>query len=436
MKKYLLMATLFLLPWQTHLLLFPGTNLGGVDASPFTSIKLYAVELLVLLTVAVTVVVKKERSIMVRTYRLPLMLALAVSVVAAASVLWSVSYPLSLGMLLHVLCAMFLFALLLDHNLPLRPLLYAFGLGLVVPSLLGLWQVWADASPASTLLGLAERNAQTLGDAVTVQGGVRQLRAYGSFSHPNVFAGYLAVGAIALQSLTRHASSSLRRVGGLFTGAPRHMGMVAAVMLLTLTLVLTGSRSAFLGLLLGTVLAGLVAAMKNTARARMLVIPIAIGVIAGAWAITIAEPQIVAGIRGGGVTEDASVTERIAQYATYPQVVQGAWVMGTGLGTYAIAAYVHGTCADWSCQPVHNIPLLIVGELGIVGLAVVLAWSSSIDRINFARFPNRDALVAFAMGNVVLVVLFFDHYIWSSWSGLALIAFVMALTVRMGEQRE
>ena len=209
------------------------------------------------------------------------------------------------------------------------------------------------------------------------------------------------------------------------------LGMTTVILLITL--IFTASRSAMLGLLLGVGLAMLVAKMKSTAMARTVVIPIAAAAIGCTLLAVLFVPNIIASLRGGGVTEYRSLIERIAQYDSYPLVVDSPWLHGHGVGAYTIAEYEAHTCTGWDCHPIHNVPMLIIGELGVVGLIVVLAWSTSIDRINFARFPNRDALVAFAMGNVVLVVLFFDHYLWSSWSGLALIAFVMALTVRMGE---
>ncbi len=443
-KIALLSVALFLLPWQTHLLLFDGTILGGNVTSPFTSIKIYAVEVLVVLAGIIALAIKKERPTIDATYRTPIALACCVFAVAALSVIWSVSYPVSLGALLHIGVAMLFFVLMLDKKLALRPLLFAFGAGLVIPSLLGIWQVLADASPASTLLGLAERSAATLGDAVTIaDDGTRQLRAYGSFSHSNVFGGYLAVGVLAMLAFVRRDKNSiviptLPNVRAGFGGTPSMrslgvglLGMTTVILLITL--IFTASRSAMLGLLLGVGLAMLVAKMKSTAMARTVVIPIAAAVIGCTLLAVLFVPNIIASLRGGGVTEDRSLIERIAQYDSYPLVVDSPWLHGHGVGAYTIAAYEAHTCTGWDCQPIHNVPMLIIGELGVVGLIVVLAWSTSIDRINFARFPNRDALVAFAMGNVVLVVLFFDHYLWSSWSGLALIAFVMALTVRMGE---
>ena len=167
-------------------------------------------------------------------------------------------------------------------------------------------------------------------------------------------------------------------------------------------------------------------------------VPIALVVIGGALLGTFFAPNIAASIRGGGVFEDQSLTDRVAQYTAYPTIMTrgvGEWLVGTGLGTYtANWESVQPGLPAWSYEPIHSIPLLILSEIGLLGLLAVLLWASSIDNINFARFPNHDALMAFAMGNVVLVILFFDHYIWSSYSGLVLIAFVMALTVRMGEK--
>lgn len=421
-KTFFLCLFVFLLPWQTHLLLFGGTILGGDAVSPFTLIKLYATELLVVAAGIAALVVKKDRPVIDASYRVPIALACVVFVFATLSALWSVSPVLSYGMLLHLFCALLFFVLLLDKHLNLKPILLAFGVGLLAPALLGIWQYAVDTSPASTVFGLAARDASALGDAVTVASdGARQLRAYGSFSHPNVFGGYLAVGMLALVGAVTNAHEKEKRL------------LLGVALLLTVALVFTGSRSAILGLFLGMGLAGLVRRMRSTRHARIVVIPIAIVVIAGALLGSFFAPNLAASIRGGGATEDRAIAQRVAQYHDYFRTLDGNIFLGNGLGTYVVKAYNEHACTGWDCQPVHNVPLLIIGELGIVGALIVVSWSSSIDRINFARFPRRDATIAFAMGNVVLVILFFDHYIWSSWSGLALIAFVMALTVRMGE---
>lgn len=423
LKTILLSAIFFLLPWQTRWI-FGQTLIDGA-ASPFGALSVYAVEILVLVTALVTVAVKSQRPTIDKSYRAPIALAIGVLVVSALSLLWSDFPQLSLNQLFHVGCAMVLFTLVLDRKVEIKPILLSFGAGLLVPFGLGVWQVLFDSSPASTIFGLALRDAQALGDVVTVaEDGTRQLRAYGSFPHPNIFGGFLAVGVLALRAVwDRGMKSALR------------WALPIAMLVLLIGLWLTASRAAVLGLVLGIFLAGLVGRMKNMNMARIVVIPIAFVVIGGAFLATLWAPGVIASLRGGGATEERSITERMVQFKEYPDVVDGNWLLGHGLGTYVFeVAETKPSLEVWEYQPVHNVPLLIVGELGLLGALIVFAWSSTIDKMNFARFPNRDALMAFAMGNVVLVILFFDHWIWSQWGGLALIALVMALTVRMGEK--
>lgn len=419
LKTWLLMLVFVLLPWQTRWIFGQATILG--EATPFGVLSVHAVEVLVLVTALVTLLRKQDRPEIPRAYRLPIGLTFGIFAMSALTLTWTEHIDVSLNQLFHVGSAMVLFLLMIDRNVPVRPLLASFALGLVAPLWLGIAQVVFDASPAFTLFGLAERNVEHLGDAVTIaQDGSRQLRAYGSFPHPNIFGGYIAVGLLAVIAvLWDRAKKDLFLAVGLFAAG----------------LALTASRSAALGLMLGMFLSGLVLRMKDTAKARIAVIPIAIFVIAGALFGTFAVPDLAASLRGGGATEERSIDERAVQYAAFPTVIGGGYLLsGHGLGTYPfVMADILPTSEVWDYQPIHNVPLLIIGEIGLLGALVVIAWSSSIDRINFARFPQRDAVMAFAMGNVVLVILFFDHYLWSQWSGLALLAFVMAMTVRMGE---
>ncbi len=424
-KTWWLMVFFFFVPWQTHYL-FGQTLIGGL-VSPFGDISLYVTEVWLWLGLVLSLLRKEDRPKFAPEAKKPLCFALLVLVTATLSLTMSVNTNLSLIMLLHLASALVLFVLLLDKKIDWRPLLAAFGLGLVLPAILGVWQVLFDSSPASTILGLAARDANNLGDAITVRGGVRELRAYGSFPHPNIFAGYLAVGVLCLRTLLIRAKA----------GAYRKL-LLASMLLLTILLVYTGSRSAMLGLLLGIGLAAFVTYYKNTAKARILVVPLALLVIGLGIAGTFLTPNILSSIRGGGMFEDQSLTDRVAQYEAYPSIMSrgvGEWLVGSGLGTYTTnwSTVAPGGTA-WDYEPIHNIPLLVLSEIGLLGLIAVLLWASSIDSVNFARFPNHDALMAFAMGNVVLVILFFDHYIWSSYAGLVLIAFVMALTVRMGEK--
>jgi len=416
-----------LLPWQSRYI-FAMLPIGNA-VSEYGVMSVYATELLLVIGLVIGYAwlglpkLRKEN-------RSPAILAIITILATAIGVVFSTTGELSLAQLTHVLCALLFFLALLDPRVELKKVLLGFSLGLVPPLMLGAFQVLTGYSAASTYLGLAARNAERLGDSViTLGGGVRMLRAYGSFSHPNIFGGYLAVGTVAAGTLWYNARSPKYRTAYLALGVALLVGLF-----------LTASRSAALGLALGTGLLLLVVRAKNIRAARVTVIPIALAVIGGAIAITLLAPGVAADTRGGGVNELRSIEERTAQYIEYSAVEQTASplqvLVGHGVGSYVFElAKTFPDRQVFDYQPIHSLPFLVFFEIGILGSLLIIFWQATVDMINFARFPNRNAVAAFAMGNVVLVIIFFDHYIWSSWSGLALIAFVMALTVRMGEEK-
>ena len=247
-----LTAFFFLVPWQTHYL-FATTLIGGIS-SPFGDVSLYATEVFLWVGVLASYVRKQDRPEFDSSSKKPLLFAALVFVVATLSVMGSAHESISFAVLMHLASALAVFVMLLNKKVEWRPILAGFGLGLVVPAMVGVWQIVVDWSPASTIFGLASRDANNLGDAITLKNGVRELRAYGSFSHPNIFAGYLAVGALCLRTLLiRVQKGSYRRF------------LLISMLLLTVLLVYTGSRSAMLGLLLGIGLAAFVTYFKNTA---------------------------------------------------------------------------------------------------------------------------------------------------------------------------
>lgn len=409
----------FLLPWQTRYI-FGLSYLSG-SSTQFGILSLYATQ--VLLVVGLLVIyVWRGFPIVDARYQRSLSLGASILLVAVISSLFAQQSIPALAAIIDLASAGIAFIALLDKRVKLKRVMAAFALGLMLPVGLGLVQVVFGSSGGSTLLGLAGRDAQALGDAVMVFGGERILRAYGSFPHPNIFGGYLAVGILSALSLA--------------VGKDRRAWLIAAGVL-AFGLVLTASRSAWLGLLLGSALTMLVLRVKRVSLTRKLVLPLAITVVALALGLTIFAPALVAGLRGGGATEERSLSERADQYREWPKTMSGlAWLIGSGPRSYVFTlADVHPDRGVWEYQPIHNVPLLLLSELGLLGLILVVAWVVTLDRQNFARFPDRDAAYAHGMGKVLFVIIFFDHYLWSSWAGLVLVAFVGVLMLRQGEEK-
>lgn len=408
----------FLLPWQARYM-FGWSYLSGASTQ-FGILSLYATQVLLILGLFLVYIILGRPRIDPR-YQLALSWGAGIVFIAVLSgVLAQQSIPALAGML-DLTCAAIACLALLDRRVSLKPVMIAFVGGLSIPMVLGLGQVLIGASGASTWLGLAARDAQALGDAVVVMAdGTRVLRAYGSFPHPNIFGGYLAVALLVLSSL---ATPNNRKY------------LLGAILLFAFGLFLTGSRSALLGFAVGSGLSLLVLRARNLRRTKQLLLPLAGLVVGVVLLITLFAPQLAAEVRGGGELENRSLSERSEQYQEFLSTMQGTdWLFGNGPRNYVFAlADAHPDRGVWEYQPIHNVPLLLLSELGFMGLIVVFGWVILLDKINFSRFPERDAALAHGMGKVLFVIVFFDHYLWSSWAGLALVAFVAALMLRSGE---
>jgi O-antigen ligase len=205
--------------------------------------------------------------------------------------------------------------------------------------------------------------------------------------------------------------------------------------LLVAGLLFTGSRSAFLGVLVGLVLVFVVKSIPSMNVARPVSAVLATLAVLGSLFGSFFFTDLASSIRGGGVNEERSLIERVSLYEDFvPFMASTNIIVGHGIGSYVLSISDNQPGKNaFDYQPIHNVFLLIFAEIGVLGLIAALCVVASVVRINFSRFPRHDALYAFGMGNVIFMVCFFDHYLWSSWSGLALIAFVLAMMVRMGE---
>ncbi len=410
---WLVYAALFLLPWQTRYI-FDRVLING-EPFEYGVLSVYAVELIVLTAffVGQRLNIRREHALPVRAMGIVLLAALI-------SIPFAVNGDIAMNAWMHLLFAGALFVVLLDQRVDKWQALLAFTLGLVAPSILGLVQVVIGSSPASTLLGLAAHHASDLGTAVIEQGGGRLLRAYGSLNHPNVFGGYLAIGVISALLL-------------LFRGKKIAYPLLP---LFSFALIATFSRSAWLALAAALCVGAGLLVVKHRAKICPRLLPIGLLVISLAAAVAVFSKPLFSRFDANKRLEQISVTDRVEQYQAFPKVVKGHLATGVGIGDYPFAlSEVRPGESVWAYQPIHNVPLLVLGEVGILGVLAMLFWAGSVDRLNYAaiRRGNIAAIGGIVLGTVPLVIIFFDHYLWSSWSGLALLAFLMAMTLRLSE---
>jgi O-antigen ligase len=391
----------FLLPWQTRYI-FGWSYLSG-QPTEFGTLSVYATQVMVLIGLSVVYFLHGWPKFNRQTLRFKALSGVLL-LAAVVSAYFTQNSVAALAGALDLAFAVLIFVALLDERVNLRAIGQVFVWGLCLPVMLGLWQVVTGFNPAVTWLGLAARDAQHLGDAVVLgPGGVRILRAYGSFPHPNIFGGYLVVGI--LTAVTAFKSAKIR---------------FSLMFWLSLGLFLTMSRAAILGLLVALLIKWL-AKKISPVTFKKIALPSVLMIVTSIWLLALALPNLTSQLRGGSELEQRSINERLEQYQAWPQTMSGRdWLIGNGPRNYTYAlAENYPQQSVWDYQPIHNLPLLILAELGVLGLGIVilgLGW----------LYKAVSTPIALAMLASLLTIAAFDHYLWSFWSGLILVALVMA----------
>lgn len=282
-----------------------------------------------------------------------------------------------------------------------------FCLSLIPHALLGIRQYAHQSVLASTVLGIAAQDPATPGVSVVLSEGGRILRAYGGLPHPNIFGGWLAIGSLVsiLLANSKHIRKSIP--------------LILAVLFASV-LALTFSRSAIVALAVA-ILTMCVArnatsvrsdAMRVRNRWRIFTVVAA----TTAFILTVSAQWNVWSARlSGNRLEVKSVASRTGQMSDYIGVfLRHPWI-GTGPNAETRRRVLDqgvGT-APMPVQPPHQVPLLVLVNFGIIGVILILLF---IFPLKSSRIPHPIFLVP------VLVISFFDHYFWTTWSGQTLFA--------------
>jgi O-antigen ligase len=285
---------------------------------------------------------------------------------------------------------------------------------------------------ANSLAGFVEIALQPLvqvipqnsGLSVVFNGAERWLRIYGLSPHPNLLGGHLAVGLILIPGLF----STHQRI--------KRMGLIAAWLIVGATLLLTFSRSAWLAVIGGGLVALILLAqgrLLNRLRLKPLLVLIGIGFIVVIVFVLNFRPFLVNRFEVTTVPfETRAITDRIITARLALQIFAAQPLTGVGISQFVIVAarYLTGTSLDW----VHNVPLLAAAELGIAGIVLIVSLIISLGAIGVQRWRARSISIwpALVGGGLIalIVVMQFDHYVWTTPQGGLLWAWLVGWWLR------
>lgn len=401
----LFLFAVFFLPWQTQAIFTTATISG--EPSSYGVFGIYVVEAMI--AFAFILRGRQHSTMQIRRVNQAILFFLAAGFFSLgfSQIEWVGWFQL-----VHVVSAVMFFLLLTDDRTDLRQVLSLFLLGLIIPILFGWFQVLSGSSPESTLFGVGAKDANTVGVAVVESGDDRLLRAYGTFPHPNIFGGYIAVGIVALAWLSRDVRNHQQLIGALLFSV-----------LLGATLIVTFSRSAWLGLFLAFLVLLALMLWQRRLPPRRAIPTMVVGLASVLSTLVVFHSEVFSRFDSTQRLEVISIEERASQYQTFGEVFFSSPVMGVGPQAYTfILERLNPGHPVWSYQPIHNVYLLIFAELGLTGL---LALGYTLFTINpFANKSLKETGTLFAGTAAILLftIGLFDHYLWSLWPGLALAA--------------
>lgn len=385
----------FALPWQTRWI-FYSLKIGNQNYE-YGQLSLYGSALILL--VAVLLVVVHNFDWRRLKWLAPILAWLILSL------LWSITPVLSLYYIFLFIIAVGYYILVIQSKWELiYSALISAG---IVQSLLAMQQFFQQYVPANKWLGLAEHSPEILGQSVIVVNGLRMLRAYGSLPHPNILAGFLVIVLMLLffWQNRRQSQSYYERFFVLLIGAIIFGGLV-----------LTFSRAALLALALGIVWI-IISTLKQQDGYGLRVI-LSLGIvfltIITFWSFSLGD-ILVSRLDSNQRLEIISVEQRLggfqeAQALLTPENL----IVGLGVGTYVQALVVKFPGRNfYDYQPVHSAPVILLIELGLLGALLLIMPLRKISIVS-ANWLQYSLVIP------VLVLAIFDHWLVSSYFGLAL----------------
>ncbi len=397
-EKIVFGLLLIILPWQLKDVLL-SYEAGGFF-NEWRSVSLYGSDLLLLFLLILFLLGRGLRKEKIISSPLSL-IGFLPGFLGLLSLSFSPAPLLTWNFSLHFLLAGILFFYILERKPSLKEIFLPLLVGVIVQAVVALIQFISGHSAGLFFLDESHLDVSSKENAVVDFLGERRLRAYGLSSHPNVLGAWAAF------------SSFLLTLGaGIFSRRWLWVGLVAGIGLALLTF----SKAALLMLILA-----LLFLWASKAEGRwpwLLVLFFGFLLLWPGWQsrFNLSIPK-----------EQRSVEERISGAREAVAMIQASWPLGLGGGAYLTQlARLRPNLAPWSYQPVHNLFLLSLAELGVWAL---IFWAVILGVFLAFWRQAHFAWLGLAPWLLILMPALFDHFLWSMQEGRILLMFALGLAL-------
>ena len=366
--EYLVDLFVFILPWQTKLILRPGET-------SYSEISIYASYFLLLIVLFTFFWLRLKENQYEEDLKSIIFSVAAFGLFIFISIFFAPDKPLSFYhyfILLSGLSLFFIIRLGGEHGNYEEPFLnkikiiYVFLTSIFFQALLGIYQFITQSSFAFKYLGLAEHDADTLGTAVVETANGRWMRAYGGMDHPNILGGVLAISLIFIAYFLAKKKMLNNR-----------KDVISSILLFVFyfidlfALFFTFSRSAWLALIIGLLtLLFVLIFKKDRLTLKRFIAVLFFSLILICINVAPYQDLLMARIDPQTRLEKKSIDERLAYINQASDLSKQHLISGVGVGNYGVvtAAADNNKKSAFDYQPVHNVFLLILAESGIFSL--------------------------------------------------------------------
>ena len=438
-NKFILWTVLFVLPWQTRYVI--SAVYIKDNFIEYASRAIYATDVLIilLLLTAIPILFRKKRFRFGSKFILwPLVLLL---LWMWLSVIWAygigLDYLVSLNFAGHFTLFIAFYLYLINFVKNIKHIIWPVILSLVVQSGIAIYQYYLNHSVGLKIIGESILDPLKSGIPVVIVEGVRKLRAHGSLPHANILGGILAIWSIVLFSWFY----AIKRTW-------KHYLIWLISMGFGIALMFSFSRGAWLAFGLGILFMIIMVWFKYPARFKKIILPSFL-VILIVLSFAFSQRQaILSRFNLEQPIESLSIESRQQQFDSFKTVFVKYPILGVGAGQYVPYLYkISQETEGWSYrsdfsgwlysptgqtgdyEPIHNIFLLVLSELGIVGFLIFISLFIGVF-IEIIKFRKKLFILSRSLTAAwvaIFVLGLFDHYIWTLQQGKLLMFTILAL---------
>lgn len=419
LTEIFLLIFVFLLPWQTKLIIRP-------DVNNFNEISLYVSQLVLLLALISFFIYKlgvkdSGRPTPIIWYFLGVW-----ETITIISFFYASDRQLSMYHYLLLLAGLGLFYLVReginraayeDSCLNRTRIIYVFLASIFLQSVLGIYQFLSQRSFAFKYLGLAAHDPEIAGSAVIETLSGRWLRAYGGFDHPNIFGGVLVVSLILsayLLARKKIINSNIQIWGLIMLFFSYFFALIA--------LFFSFSRAAWIAYIVGIVIMAIIIFRREdhwVGRRFLALIFFSLALLAIA-ALPYRELALTR-FRAEGRLEQISISERETYNVQAGAIIKSHPWFGVGNANYVRYLENHSQVDFPYYQPVHNVFLLMFAENGI------FAFLAFIFFLIFLAFSPRRQNFAWSIMAAIIIMMLLDHWLISLPFGILFLFLILGL---------